>query len=154
MFITESLFLRTKAKKEQYSAKRVTAAPKNVHNIFWPNRACMHTYRYTSWLVDFQSKGESGPHSPNLWLCTYVDHLHSPELVFVVQESHCEMRVSLNQKPNSSKDFGFQAAWDSTGARVSSVQPGTDRDSWKKCFIHPSVHCNKRCSPKVPALNS
>lgn len=36
------------------------------------------------------------------------------------------MRISLNQKPNSSRDFGFQAAWDSTGARVTSIQPGKD----------------------------
>lgn len=42
-----------------------------------------------------------------------------------VQENHCEMRISLNQKPNSSRDFGFQAVWDSTGARVTSIQAGT-----------------------------
>lgn len=48
-------------------------------------------------------------------------------LVFGFQERYCEMRVSLNQKPNSSKDFGFQAAWDSTGARVTSIQPGNNR---------------------------
>ncbi|XP_074514817.1 LIM domain only protein 7 isoform X15 [Sebastes fasciatus] len=41
------------------------------------------------------------------------------------QEKYCEIRISLNQKPNSSKDFGFQAAWDSTGARVTSIQPGS-----------------------------
>ncbi|KAF0026663.1 hypothetical protein F2P81_021400 [Scophthalmus maximus] len=41
------------------------------------------------------------------------------------QENYCEMRISLNQKPNSSRDFGFQAAWDSTGARVTSIQPGS-----------------------------
>ncbi|XP_016895273.1 LIM domain only protein 7 isoform X5 [Cynoglossus semilaevis] len=41
------------------------------------------------------------------------------------QENCCEMRISLNQKPNSSKDFGFVAAWDSTGAQVTSVQPGS-----------------------------
>ncbi|XP_052401773.1 LIM domain only protein 7b isoform X2 [Carassius gibelio] len=35
-----------------------------------------------------------------------------------------EMRVCLNQKPNSGRDFGFKAHWDSTGARVKSVQPG------------------------------
>uniref|UniRef100_A0A8C3AEC9 LIM domain 7a n=1 Tax=Cyclopterus lumpus TaxID=8103 RepID=A0A8C3AEC9_CYCLU len=34
-------------------------------------------------------------------------------------------RISLNQKPNSSRDFGFQAAWDSTGACVASIQPGS-----------------------------
>nr|XP_046259275.1 LIM domain only protein 7 isoform X4 [Scatophagus argus] len=46
----------------------------------------------------------------------------------VSQENCCEMRISLNQKPNSSKDFGFQAAWDSTGARVTSVQPGSQAE--------------------------
>ncbi|XP_029700525.1 LIM domain only protein 7 isoform X1 [Takifugu rubripes] len=45
-----------------------------------------------------------------------------------VKESHCEMRISLNQKPNSSRDFGFQAVWDSTGARVMSVQPGSQAE--------------------------
>ncbi|XP_034417020.1 LIM domain only protein 7 isoform X3 [Cyclopterus lumpus] len=41
------------------------------------------------------------------------------------QENFCESRISLNQKPNSSRDFGFQAAWDSTGACVASIQPGS-----------------------------
>ncbi|TMS06085.1 hypothetical protein E3U43_015844 [Larimichthys crocea] len=54
--------------------------------------------------------------------------LYSPVLVFGFQERYCEMRVSLNQKPNSSKDFGFQAAWDSTGARVTSIQPGSQAE--------------------------
>ncbi|XP_078142431.1 LIM domain only protein 7 isoform X9 [Centroberyx gerrardi] len=40
-------------------------------------------------------------------------------------ESYCDMRISLNQKPNSSRDFGFQADWDSTGAHVTSIQPGS-----------------------------
>ncbi|XP_078796149.1 LIM domain only protein 7 isoform X26 [Oryzias latipes] len=39
------------------------------------------------------------------------------------QENFCEMRVNLNQKPNSSRDFGFQSNWDSKGVRVSSIQP-------------------------------
>uniref|UniRef100_A0A9J7ZVD6 LIM domain 7a n=1 Tax=Cyprinus carpio carpio TaxID=630221 RepID=A0A9J7ZVD6_CYPCA len=38
---------------------------------------------------------------------------------------YSEMRISLNQKPNSSRDFGFQSNWDSTGVRVKSVVPGT-----------------------------
>ncbi|KAG7501623.1 LIM domain only protein 7 isoform X6 [Solea senegalensis] len=41
------------------------------------------------------------------------------------QENYCEMRINLNQKPNSSRDFGFQAAWDSTGAHVTSIQSGS-----------------------------
>uniref|UniRef100_A0A671KJ81 LIM domain only protein 7-like n=1 Tax=Sinocyclocheilus anshuiensis TaxID=1608454 RepID=A0A671KJ81_9TELE len=38
---------------------------------------------------------------------------------------YSEMRISLNQKPNSSQDFGFQSNWDSTGVRVKSVVPGS-----------------------------
>ncbi|XP_043104058.1 LIM domain only protein 7 isoform X15 [Puntigrus tetrazona] len=38
---------------------------------------------------------------------------------------YSEMRISLNQKPNSSRDFGFHSDWDSTGARVKSVVPGS-----------------------------
>lgn len=56
-----------------------------------------------------------------------VDHPYLPVLLFGFQENYCEMRISLNQKPNSSRDFGFQANWDSTGARVTSVQPGNNR---------------------------
>uniref|UniRef100_A0A3P9NJE6 LIM domain 7a n=1 Tax=Poecilia reticulata TaxID=8081 RepID=A0A3P9NJE6_POERE len=44
------------------------------------------------------------------------------------KEDFCEMRISLNQKPNSSRDFGFQAAWDSTGAQVTSIQPGSSAE--------------------------
>ncbi|XP_045560937.1 LIM domain only protein 7 isoform X6 [Salmo salar] len=55
----------------------------------------------------------------------------SPALVSLVrakdtnQESYSDMRISLNQKPNSSRDFGFQTEWDSTGAHVTSIQPGS-----------------------------
>lgn len=52
------------------------------------------------------------------------------------------MRISLNQKPNSSRDFGFQAAWDSTGAHVTSVHPGKGRKTFKtkytKCPCPPT----------------
>ncbi|XP_053184624.1 LIM domain only protein 7-like isoform X1 [Scomber japonicus] len=44
------------------------------------------------------------------------------------QENYCEMRISLNQKPNSSRDFGFQTNWDSTGARVTSIHPGSSAE--------------------------
>ncbi|XP_031725932.1 LIM domain only protein 7 isoform X2 [Anarrhichthys ocellatus] len=47
------------------------------------------------------------------------------------QENYCEMRVSLNQKPNSSTDFGFQAAWDSTGARIMSIQRGSPAEMYQ-----------------------
>ncbi|XP_048862378.1 LIM domain only protein 7 isoform X7 [Brienomyrus brachyistius] len=42
-----------------------------------------------------------------------------------VQEYYSDMRVSLNQKPNSSQDFGFQTDWDSTGAHVKSIRQGS-----------------------------
>ncbi|KAL6484746.1 hypothetical protein MHYP_G00067910 [Metynnis hypsauchen] len=52
-----------------------------------------------------------------------------PKAVFPVsnaqQESYSDMRISLNQKPGTSRDFGFQSAWDSTGAYVKSIQPGS-----------------------------
>ncbi|KAM3624731.1 uncharacterized protein V6R79_000721 [Siganus canaliculatus] len=37
---------------------------------------------------------------------------------------HSDMRVSLTLKPNSRPDFGFQSHWDSTGARIKSIQSG------------------------------
>uniref|UniRef100_A0AAV2K434 LIM domain 7a n=1 Tax=Knipowitschia caucasica TaxID=637954 RepID=A0AAV2K434_KNICA len=50
------------------------------------------------------------------------------------QESFCETRISLNQKPNSSRDFGFQADWDSTGARVTSIVKGSPAEM---CQLQP-----------------
>ncbi|KAJ8253385.1 hypothetical protein GJAV_G00212340 [Gymnothorax javanicus] len=41
------------------------------------------------------------------------------------QDVFCDMRISLNQKPNSGRDFGFQADWDSTGAFIKSIQEGS-----------------------------
>ncbi|XP_051755527.1 LIM domain only protein 7b isoform X7 [Ctenopharyngodon idella] len=42
-----------------------------------------------------------------------------------IKVGQSEMRVCLNQKPNSGRDFGFKAYWDSTGACVKSVQAGS-----------------------------
>ncbi|XP_077435270.1 LIM domain only protein 7 isoform X2 [Vanacampus margaritifer] len=47
------------------------------------------------------------------------------------KEVSCEMRISLNQKPNSSRDFGFDAAWDSSGAHVKSIQPGSPAEMFQ-----------------------
>ncbi|XP_034142699.1 LIM domain only protein 7 isoform X12 [Esox lucius] len=44
------------------------------------------------------------------------------------QESYADMRISLNQKPNSSQDFGFQTEWNSTGVRVTTIQPGSSAE--------------------------
>ncbi|KAL1267981.1 hypothetical protein QQF64_033344 [Cirrhinus molitorella] len=46
-------------------------------------------------------------------------------LISPKEVDYSQMRISLNQKPNSSRDFGFQSNWDSTGVRVKSVVPGS-----------------------------
>uniref|UniRef100_UPI003AADDB41 LIM domain only protein 7b isoform X1 n=1 Tax=Centroberyx gerrardi TaxID=166262 RepID=UPI003AADDB41 len=46
---------------------------------------------------------------------------------------HSDMRVSLSLKPNSRPDFGFQTHWDSTGARVKSVQLGSPAELCQLC---------------------
>ncbi|XP_049341295.1 LIM domain only protein 7 isoform X9 [Astyanax mexicanus] len=58
------------------------------------------------------------------------------------QESYSDMRISLNQKPNSSYDFGFQSTWDSTGARVKSIQPGS-----------PAALCHLQVGDELLAVN-
>lgn len=63
---------------------------------------------------------------------------HMPQVTFPLvplsphQADHRDMRVSLNQTPNGGADFGFQARWDSTGARVKSVQPGKPGYVWSE----------------------
>lgn len=46
-----------------------------------------------------------------------------------IKVGQSEMRVCLNQKPNSGGDFGFKSHWDSTGACVKSVQAGSPAES-------------------------
>ncbi|KAJ8012567.1 hypothetical protein DPEC_G00044200 [Dallia pectoralis] len=52
--------------------------------------------------------------------------LQPPKVAF--PENYSDMRISLNQKPNQSKDFGFQTKWDSTGVCVTSIQPGSSAE--------------------------
>ncbi|KAA0715844.1 LIM domain only protein 7 [Triplophysa tibetana] len=58
------------------------------------------------------------------------------------EEDYSDMRISLNQKPNSSQDFGLQTNWDSTGVRVLSVVPGS-----------PAEHCQVKVGDKVLTVN-
>ncbi|XP_029982849.1 LIM domain only protein 7-like isoform X2 [Sphaeramia orbicularis] len=51
---------------------------------------------------------------------------------------HSDMRVSLTLKPNSRPDFGFQTHWDSTGARVKSIQPGSPAELCQLC-VHDEI---------------
>ncbi|XP_017313754.1 LIM domain only protein 7b isoform X1 [Ictalurus punctatus] len=54
---------------------------------------------------------------------------------------HRDMRVSLNQTPDSGTDFGFQIRWDSTGAHIKSVQPGS-----------PAQLCHLQAGDEIVAL--
>ncbi|XP_034145666.1 LIM domain only protein 7b isoform X3 [Esox lucius] len=60
-------------------------------------------------------------------------HPSPPASIMQIQKGSSEMhrsdlRVSLSLKPNSRPDFGFIAHWDSTGARIKSVQPGSSAE--------------------------
>uniref|UniRef100_A0A9J7YKI2 LIM domain 7b n=1 Tax=Cyprinus carpio carpio TaxID=630221 RepID=A0A9J7YKI2_CYPCA len=64
-----------------------------------------------------------------------------------VKVRQSEMRVCLNQKPNSGRDFGFKAHWDSTGACVKSVQAGWGSD-------HPSLPYKSHKTINLTSANS
>ncbi|KAI3377558.1 hypothetical protein L3Q82_008726 [Scortum barcoo] len=55
---------------------------------------------------------------------------------------HSDMRVSLTLKPNSRPDFGFQTHWDSTGARVKFIQPGSPAELCQLCVDDEIVAIN------------
>lgn len=46
---------------------------------------------------------------------------------------YSDMRVSLTLKPNSRPDFGFQTNWDSTGARLKCIEPGSPAELCRLC---------------------
>ncbi|XP_069035305.1 LIM domain only protein 7 isoform X2 [Lepisosteus oculatus] len=48
-----------------------------------------------------------------------------PEARVAPQEQYSDMRIILNQKPNSNRDFGFTTTWDSTAAIVKSIEHGS-----------------------------
>uniref|UniRef100_A0A4W4EJ46 LIM domain 7a n=1 Tax=Electrophorus electricus TaxID=8005 RepID=A0A4W4EJ46_ELEEL len=55
---------------------------------------------------------------------------------------YSDMRISLAQKPKSSHDFGFQTSWDSSGAHVKSIQPGS-----------PAELCHLQVGDEILAVN-
>ncbi|XP_063737822.1 LIM domain only protein 7b isoform X3 [Eleginops maclovinus] len=55
---------------------------------------------------------------------------------------HSDMRVSLTLKPNSRPDFGFQTHWDSRGARVKLIQPGSPAEQCQLCVDDEIVAVN------------
>ncbi|XP_030582328.1 LIM domain only protein 7b isoform X2 [Archocentrus centrarchus] len=55
---------------------------------------------------------------------------------------YSDMRVSLTLKPNSIAAFGFHTYWDSTGARVKFIQPGS-----------PAEFCHLRVDDEIVAVD-
>ncbi|KAK3543770.1 hypothetical protein QTP70_027187 [Hemibagrus guttatus] len=93
-----------------------------------------------------QEKGQVVPPYQISSAVTPVSRVAPQPKVFPVnstqQEICSEMRISLNQKPNSSHDFGFQTNWDSTGAVVKSIKQGT-----------PAELCHLQVGDKILAVN-
>ncbi|XP_055086369.1 LIM domain only protein 7b isoform X2 [Periophthalmus magnuspinnatus] len=59
-----------------------------------------------------------------------------------VKVDHSDMRVCLTLRPNSRPDFGFQTHWDSSGARVTSIHPGS-----------PAELCRLRINDEIIAVD-
>ncbi|XP_062866567.1 LIM domain only protein 7b [Trichomycterus rosablanca] len=66
---------------------------------------------------------------------------HGMSITEVDKVDYNVLRVSLNQKANCGRDFGFQSHWDSTGAYIKSVIPGT-----------PAQLCNLQVGDEVVEL--
>ncbi|XP_062384486.1 LIM domain only protein 7b isoform X2 [Sardina pilchardus] len=70
--------------------------------------------------------------SPPNFTASLPDYTSGPQSV-ESEVLHSDMRVSLNQRPNTGTDFGFQTHWDSTGARITSIQPGSPAELCHLC---------------------
>ncbi|XP_043927662.1 LIM domain only protein 7 isoform X3 [Protopterus annectens] len=62
----------------------------------------------------------SAPLSPFLTSTANLSNARSP-----TQEEHSDMRIIINQRPGSSRDFGFMTTWNTFGASVKSVEKGS-----------------------------
>ncbi|XP_022623614.1 LIM domain only protein 7-like isoform X4 [Seriola dumerili] len=87
--------------------------------------------------TSFQTNGHH--HQPHTQLLpqpysNLQSHLHNKSSTLPsTKVDHSDMRVSLALKPNSRPDFGFQTHWDSTGARVKFIQPGSPAELCQLC---------------------
>ncbi|KAJ4947558.1 hypothetical protein JOQ06_009593 [Pogonophryne albipinna] len=68
--------------------------------------------------------------------------LQSSASIDLPKVDHSDMRVSLTLKPNSRPDFGFQTHWDSRGARVKCIQPGSPAEQCQLCVDDEIVAVN------------
>ncbi|KAK1170070.1 LIM domain only protein 7-like isoform X1 [Acipenser oxyrinchus oxyrinchus] len=65
-----------------------------------------------------------------------------PEAKVTTQEQYSDMRISLNQKSNSGRDFGFTPTWGSAGVFVKSIEPGS-----------PSELCQMQVDDEILTVN-
>ncbi|XP_062237783.1 LIM domain only protein 7b isoform X2 [Platichthys flesus] len=71
-----------------------------------------------------------------------AQHYNSATLPTTTKVDHSNMRVSLTLKPKRVPDFGLQTHWDSTGARVKFIQPGS-----------PAELCQLRVDDEIVAVD-
>ncbi|XP_058235826.1 LIM domain only protein 7b isoform X3 [Hemibagrus wyckioides] len=91
-----------------------------------------------------KEKGKKQDSAPNVHSFMSASVLESDKAASVSGEDelhHRDMRVSLNQTPNCGTDFGFQAHWDSTGARITSIRP-----------VSPAQLCHLQAGDEIVAL--
>ncbi|MGH0155274.1 UNVERIFIED_CONTAM: hypothetical protein FKN15_028766, partial [Acipenser sinensis] len=65
-----------------------------------------------------------------------------PEAKVTTQKQYNDMRISLNQKSNSGRDFGFIPTWGSAGVFVKSIEPGS-----------PSELCQMQVDDEILTVN-
>uniref|UniRef100_A0A4W6CF75 PDZ domain-containing protein n=1 Tax=Lates calcarifer TaxID=8187 RepID=A0A4W6CF75_LATCA len=87
--------------------------------------------------TSFQTNGQHQPFTQTQLLPQPYSNLqshHNKSLSLPpTKVDHSDMRVSLTLKPNSRPDFGFQTHWDSRGARVKFIQPGSPAELCQLC---------------------
>lgn len=69
-----------------------------------------------------------------IWIPVIPDTVVS---CFVFQEQFSEMRISINQRPGHSRNFGFTTNWSSSGVFVQTVEEG-------KCVLTAQVFLSLR----------
>ncbi|XP_041115672.1 LIM domain only protein 7 isoform X4 [Polyodon spathula] len=87
---------------------------------------------------------ESNPDSPSSSAKSQYDTSTTrlPEAKVTTQEQYSDMRISLNQKANSGRDFGFTPTWGSVGVFVKSIEPGS-----------PSELCQMQVDDEILTVN-
>ncbi|XP_054865652.1 LIM domain only protein 7-like isoform X8 [Amphiprion ocellaris] len=126
--------------KVSQAKQNATEQGKEVNGAGLPSRASFHNNGY-SHLPSTQILPQpySNLHTPHRNKNATPPSNATPDFPKV---DHSDMRVSLALKPNSVPDFGFHTHWDSTGARVKLIQPGS-----------PAELCRLRVDDEIVAVD-